>query len=64
MIRLGTAPAAIITLQAEQILAVGSIIGRSLYGRAVPLYVIGRADYERAATGKRVVLDKACIVLE
>ena len=43
-IRLGTCPAAIITLVAEPILAVASIIARELYGRWIPVATLSGED--------------------
>ncbi|NPV70383.1 MAG: DUF126 domain-containing protein [Firmicutes bacterium] len=53
-IRRGTAPAAIVSLKAEAILAIGSIIGKELYGRWVPVFVIGEEGYRRVRTGDHV----------
>ncbi len=55
-IRAGTAPAAIVNMVTEPIVATGSIIGRVLYGRAVPIITVDRADYARIKTGDRVVI--------
>jgi predicted aconitase with swiveling domain len=38
-IRVGTAPAAIVLAESDPILALGSIVGRELYGRGVPIVV-------------------------
>jgi len=53
-IRARTAPAAIITLTAEPILAIGSIIGRELYGRWIPIGTISKAEFGEVADGARV----------
>jgi predicted aconitase with swiveling domain len=38
-VRAGTAPAAIVLLQADPILALGAIVARELYGTAIPIVV-------------------------
>lgn len=40
-VRAGTAPAAIVLAEADPILALGAIVARELYGRAVPVVVSG-----------------------
>ncbi|MGE5484744.1 MAG: aconitase X swivel domain-containing protein [Ignavibacteriales bacterium] len=55
-IRRGTAPAAIVSLKAEAILAIGSIIGKELYGRWVPVFVAAGDDYDSVRTGDHVTL--------
>jgi predicted aconitase with swiveling domain len=55
-IRAGTAPAAIVNVVTEPILATGSIIGCVLYGRTVPIFTLDREDYARVNTGDRVTV--------
>lgn len=43
-IRAGTAPAAIVLAEPDPILALGAIVARELYGRAVPVVVIREPD--------------------
>ena len=50
-IRAGTAPAAIVLLEADPIVALGAIVARELYGTAVSVVV---ADTPRLRTGDRV----------
>ena len=38
-VRAGTAPAAIVLAEPDPILALGAIVGRELYGRAIPIVV-------------------------
>jgi len=45
-IRAGTAPAAIVLLEADPIVALGAIVARELYGRAVPVVTCDRVDLE------------------
>jgi len=49
MIRQGTAPAAIVSVSAEPILVSGSIIGRHLYGRWVPVATVDPETFEKIA---------------
>ncbi len=44
-IRAGVAPAAIINLKVDPILALGSIVSEELYGRAVPIVVLSEGDF-------------------
>lgn len=57
-VRLGTAPSALLTLEPDQILALGSVVARELYGRWPVVAVLDPAAYERlaAATWARVEL--------
>ncbi|GJM37850.1 MAG: hypothetical protein DHS20C19_12170 [Acidimicrobiales bacterium] len=61
MARLGTAPAAIVMIDADEILATGSIVADELYGRAVPIVLVPEADYPAitAATTATLTLDGA-----
>lgn len=51
-IRAGTAPAAIVSREADPILALGAIVARELYGTRVPVVQLGEAAYDR--------LDRTC----
>lgn len=44
-IRVGTAPAAIITAEPDGILALGAIVSRTLYDKAPPVVVLDSVDY-------------------
>ena len=57
-IRLGTAPRAIILPGVDQILAVGAIVARMLYGRICPILVVDEKDYRAIATGDRLTISK------
>lgn len=50
-IRLGAAPAAIVTARPDPILAVGALVARSLYGLACPIVVCA---IDGLATGDRI----------
>ena len=57
-IRLGTAPQAIVLPGIDQILAVGAIVARTLYGRVCPVLVVSETDHQAIATGDRVTIWK------
>ncbi len=46
-VRLKTAPVAIVLRELDGILALGAAVARELYGRAVPVVVLGEADWDR-----------------
>ena len=50
-VRRGTAPAALIVTKTPPILALGSIIARELYGRAVPILCVSPEEFERLEDG-------------
>src|SRR5207247_1043796 len=56
-IRRGTAPAAIVLLEADVILALGSAVAAELYGRTVPVVVAGEDTYRLIAPGSPVAVD-------
>jgi len=53
-IRLGTAPAAIVLGEVDEILVVGAMVARTLYGRTCPIVLLETAAREIIATGDRV----------
>lgn len=57
-IRLGTAPRAIVLPGVDQILAVGAIVARTLYGRVCPVLVMDHTDYQAIASGDQVTIWK------
>lgn len=56
-IRLGTAPAALVLLEPDPILALGAAVAQELYGRSLPIVVLPASDYERIRTGDTVTVD-------
>ena len=56
-IRAGTAPAAILLLEADSILALGSIVAAELYGRAIPVLLLDQDAYRSIPSGARVDID-------
>ena len=53
-IRLGTAPAAIVNCTTDPIAALGSIIADELYGKPVPIVVLGEEDFRSIGDGDRL----------
>lgn len=64
-VRLGTAPAAIITAEPDPILALGATVARELYGHTPPVLVLAPPAYFQLQTGQRVRVgtDGAVVVL-
>jgi len=56
-IRLGTAPAGIVLYEADEILAVGAIVARTLYDRTCPIVVVDAADAALIADGDDVSIE-------
>ena len=63
MIRIETAPAAIVCKTAEPLLCMASVIGASLYGRQVPVYTVSDTDYEKLAEGAALRVENGVMSL-
>jgi len=63
MVKQRTAPAAILCLEAEPVLALGPLIGEKMYGRGMALRNISPEDYQKIATGDIVTLKDDCILI-
>ena len=57
LLRVGKAPAAIINIQAEPILATGPVVSRIFYGRGIPMVTLAKREFKRLSTGQQVVVD-------
>ena len=57
-VRVGTAPAAIITAEADAILALGAAVAREMYARALPVVVLKRPAYGQLKSGMWIVLSE------
>ncbi len=53
-VKQGTAPAAIITSEADGILALGAAVAREMYDQAPPILVLEREAYAQLETGQQV----------
>jgi predicted aconitase with swiveling domain len=56
-IRAGTAPAALIMLDPDPILALGAIVADELYGRTVPVVVVDQAAYDQITAGDQATVE-------
>jgi predicted aconitase with swiveling domain len=61
-VRVGTAPAAIITAEPDAILALGAAVAREMYGDAPPVVVLNQANYRQLQDGQRLRVTEAGIV--
>jgi hypothetical protein len=57
-IRSGSGPAGIIMMEADEIIALGSIIADEIYGKAMPILVVEKSEYESFSTGDRLVISE------
>jgi predicted aconitase with swiveling domain len=57
LLRTNKAPAAIINIHTEPILATGPIVSRIFYGRGIPMITLREADFLRLKTGQQAVVD-------
>jgi len=57
-IRAGTAPAAILLLKADPILALGAIVADELYGRSVPILVLPEEEFRSLRDGDQVAIER------
>jgi uncharacterized protein len=57
-VRLGTAPAAIITAEPDPILALGAAVAQELYGRTPPVVVLPPPAYERIENGQSLRISR------
>ena len=55
-VRLGTAPAAILLAEPDEILLLGALVAEYLYGRTCPILVLSESAHATIATGDQVVL--------
>lgn len=64
MVKQETAPAAMICIEAEPVLALGPLIGKMMYGRGMALRCVSKEDYELLKTGQTVTFTEDAIVIE
>ena len=55
-IRSGSGPSGIIMMEADEIIALGSIVADEIYGKAMPVVIVGKSEYESFTTGQQVVV--------
>lgn len=64
LLRVGKAPAAIINVHTEPILATGPIVSRIFYGQGIPMITLAEKDFKCLNTGQRVVVDADCNIVQ
>ena len=62
-IRSGSGPAGIIMMEADEIIVLGSIIADEIYGKAMPVIVVEKSEYETYSTGDLVAISADGITL-
>jgi predicted aconitase with swiveling domain len=55
--RVDRAPAAIVNVRCEPILATGPIVSRHFYGRSIPMVTLTAGDFDRLQSGQTVTVD-------
>ncbi|MBW2057615.1 MAG: DUF126 domain-containing protein [Deltaproteobacteria bacterium] len=61
--RVGKAPAAIVNLRTEPILAAGPLVSRHFYGREIPVMTLDPEDFGKLRTGQHAEIDADASVL-
>ena len=62
-IRSGSGPAGIIMMEADEIIALGAIAADEIYGKAMPLIVVEKTEYETYSTGDQIAISDSGITL-
>jgi predicted aconitase with swiveling domain len=57
LLRVAKAPAAIINIHTEPILATGPVVSRIFYNQGIPMITLKDSDFKRLKTGQQVVVD-------
>jgi predicted aconitase with swiveling domain len=57
LLRLDLAPAAIINIRTEPLLATGPIVGKHFYGKSFPIVNVGEGDFDRFETGLQAEIE-------
>lgn len=64
MLRRGTAPAAMICIEASPILAMGPIISHRIYDRSMPIRTVSEEQMKQIRTGDRISFTDDSILIE
>ena len=64
MLRLGTAPAGLLCIEAEPVLALAPLIGERLYKKTLPVRTVAKEDYSRLAGCGQIRFAEDGIILE
>lgn len=59
LVRIGKAPAAIINIKTEPILATAPIISKYFYGKVIPIVSLDEVGFRKIKTGQHIVVDAA-----
>lgn len=62
-IRQGTAPAALVLQESDEIIALGAIVADELYGIAMPVLIVDADDYDRIAAATHATVTGASITV-
>ena len=62
-VRLGTAPAAIVTCGVDQFIALASIVAEEMYGRSIPVTAISMKDFALLQSGQQIQVDQNGVLL-
>ena len=62
-IKAGVAPAAIINISVDPMLALGSIVSDEMYGRTIPIVILGKEDFASIKQDDHVVVKRDGTVL-
>jgi hypothetical protein len=57
LVRVGKAPAAIVNINTEPILATGPIISKHFYGKAIPILALDEVSFKKIKTGQHLIVD-------
>ena len=63
MIRQGSNPAAILCIEAE-VLALGPVIGRKVYGRSMPIRTVSQEVLSQIHTGDMITFEEDSIIIQ
>ena len=64
MIRQNSAPAAIICLEAEPVLTLGSVMGNKIYGHGVVIHTVSKEVFKSIKHGTKIFIDDSGIRVE
>jgi predicted aconitase with swiveling domain len=56
-VRLGTAPAAFVLQESDEILALGCLVAEEIYGVVTPVVVCDQSDFQQISTGDHLSID-------
>ena len=62
-IRSGSGPAGIIMIEADEKISLGAIAADEIYGKAMPLIVVEKTEYETYSTGDQIAISDDGITL-